>query len=478
MKERRLNLLMDFYELTMANGYFVDHKHEQIAVFDVFFRSVPDDGGYAIFAGLEQVIDYIKHLSFGKEEIEYLESKKIFNKDFIDYLKNFKFSSDVYAMREGTPIFPHEPILVIKGPIIECQLIETMILLTINHQSLIATKAARIVYAARGRSVLEFGARRAHGYDASIYGARAAYISGVIGSSNTYVDYQFQIPALGTMAHSYVQSYDTEYEAFVSYAKTYPSQCVLLVDTYNTLKEGIPNAIKVNNEVLKPLGQSLKGIRLDSGDLTYLTIEARKMLDAAGLKDTKITVSNSLDEFIIKELINQGAQIDSFGVGERLVTARSESVFGGVFKLSAIEVDHELVPKIKISENVQKTTIPGFKQVYRFYGETGMAEADVITLFDETIDLTKPYRLFDPNFPWKNKEMIKYQAVPLLVQIFDQGKLIYNLPSLDEIRKYHKEEHQKLWPEVLRLEKPHTYYVDLSQKLWDLKQSLIRQYKK
>jgi len=478
MKERRLNLLMDFYELTMANGYFVDHKHEQIAVFDVFFRSVPDDGGYAIFAGLEQVIDYIKDLSFGKEEIEYLESKKIFNKDFIDYLRNFKFSSDVYAMREGTPIFPHEPILVIKGPIIECQLIETMILLTINHQSLIATKAARIVYAARGRSVLEFGARRAHGYDASIYGARAAYISGVIGSSNTYVDYQFQIPALGTMAHSYVQSYDTEYEAFVSYAKTYPSQCVLLVDTYNTLKEGIPNAIKVNNEVLKPLGQSLKGIRLDSGDLTYLTIEARKMLDAAGLKDTKITVSNSLDEFIIKELINQGAQIDSFGVGERLVTARSESVFGGVFKLSAIEVDHELVPKIKISENVQKTTIPGFKQVYRFYGETGMAEADVITLFDETIDLTKPYRLFDPNFPWKNKEMIKYQAVPLLVQIFDQGKLIYNLPSLDEIRKYHKAEHQKLWPEVLRLEKPHTYYVDLSQQLWDLKQSLIRQYKK
>jgi len=478
MKERRLNLLMDFYELTMANGYFVDHKHEQIAVFDVFFRSVPDDGGYAIFAGLEQVIDYIKDLSFGKEEIEYLESKKIFNKDFIDYLRNFKFSSDVYAMREGTPIFPHEPILVIKGPIIECQLIETMILLTINHQSLIATKAARIVYAARGRSVLEFGARRAHGYDASIYGARAAYISGVIGSSNTYVDYQFQIPALGTMAHSYVQSYDTEYEAFVSYAKTYPSQCVLLVDTYNTLKEGIPNAIKVNNEVLKPLGQSLKGIRLDSGDLTYLTIEARKMLDAAGLKDTKITVSNSLDEFIIKELINQGAQIDSFGVGERLVTARSESVFGGVFKLSAIEVDHELVPKIKISENVQKTTIPGFKQVYRFYGETGMAEADVITLFDETIDLTKPYRLFDPNFPWKNKEMIKYQAVPLLVQIFDQGKLIYNLPSLDEIRKYHKAEHQKLWPEVLRLEKPHTYYVDLSQQLWDLKQSLIKQYKK
>ncbi|MFA6692402.1 MAG: nicotinate phosphoribosyltransferase [Acholeplasmataceae bacterium] len=478
MKERKLNLLMDFYELTMANGYFADHKHKQIAVFDVFFRSVPDDGGYAIFAGLEQVVEYILNLTFSEEELKYLESKKIFSLGFIDYLRHFKFSSDVYAMKEGTPIFPHEPIFVIKGPIIECQLIETMILLTINHQSLIATKAARIVYAAKGRSVLEFGARRAHGYDASIYGARAAYISGVAGSSNTYVDYQFQIPALGTMAHSYVQSFDTEYEAFASYANTYPDACVLLVDTYNTLKEGIPNAIKVNNDILKPLGKSLKGIRLDSGDLTYLTIEARKMLDAAGLKDTKITVSNSLDEFIIKELINQGAQIDSFGVGERLVTARSESVFGGVFKLSAIEVNGELVSKIKISENVQKTTIPGFKQVYRFYDKTGMAEADVITLFDETIDASKPYRLFDPNFPWKNKEITSYKAVPLLVQIFDQGKLVYDLPSLDSIRSYHKEEHQKLWPEVLRLEKPHTYYVDLSQNLWDLKQSLIKKYKK
>lgn len=478
LNERKLSLLMDFYELTMANGYFKDNKHQQIAVFDVFFRSIPDQGGYAIFAGLEQVIDYMQHIHFSEAELTYLRSKKVFDEAFLDYLKHFKFSCDVYAMREGTPIFPHEPILVVKGPIIECQLVETMILLTINHQSLIATKAARIVHAAQGRGVLEFGARRAHGYDASIYGARAAYISGVVGSSNTYVDFKYQIPALGTMAHSYVQSYETEYEAFKSYAECYPDSTVLLIDTYNTLKQGLPNAIRIHKEILEPQGKSLKGIRLDSGDLTYLTKEARKMLDQHGLKDTKITVSNSLDEYLIKELIHQGAQIDAFGVGERLVTARSEAVFGGVFKLSAIEVDGKLVPKIKISENIQKTTIPGFKQVYRFYDDMGMAEADVMTLFDEKIDPTKPFHLFDPNFPWKSKMIENFTAVPLLVQIFDQGKLIYELPSLKEIRTYAKAEHEKLWPEVLRLERPHQYYVDLSQKLWDLKQELIIKHRK
>ncbi len=478
MKERNLSLLMDFYELTMANGYFRDNKHEEIAVFDVFFRSIPDDGGFAVFAGLEQVIEYIQNLKFEEEEIAYLRSKKIFDEDFLSYLKNFTFNCDVYAMKEGTPIFPHEPILVVNGPILECQLIETMILLTINHQSLIATKAARIVFAAQGRGVLEFGARRAHGYDASIFGARAAYISGVIGSSNTYVDFAYQIPALGTMAHSYVQSYSSEYEAFKAYANTYPNNTVLLVDTYNTLKQGLPNAIKIQKEVLGPNGHELKGIRLDSGDLTYLTKEARKMLDAAGMTYTKITVSNSLDEYLIKELIHQGAQIDSFGVGERLVTARSEAVFGGVFKLSAIEVDGTLVPKIKISDNIQKTTIPGFKQVYRFYDENGMAEADVISLFEETIDSNKPYLLFDSNFPWKNKLIVHFSVKPLLIPIFEKGQLVYKLPTLLEIRKYAKEQHEKLWPEVLRLEKPHEYYVDLSQKLWDLKQQLIKQYKK
>lgn len=477
MKERQLSLLMDFYELTMAYGYFKDEKHQQIAVFDVFFRSIPDDGGYAIFAGLEQVIDYIKHLTFTKDEIDFLKAKNIFDDAFLNYLSTFKFSSDVYAMREGTPIFPQEPILVVKGPIIECQLIETMLLLTINHQSLIATKAARIVNAAKGRAVLEFGARRAHGYDASIFGARAAYISGVVGSSNTYVDYKYDIPALGTMAHSYIQSYDSEYEAFLAYAKTYPDNTVLLVDTYNTLKQGIPNAIKIHKEYLEPKGYRLKGIRLDSGDLTYLTKEARKMLDQAGLTDCRITVSNSLDEYLIKELIHQGAEINAFGVGERLVTARSEAVFGGVFKLSAIEIEGTLVPKIKISDNVQKTTIPGFKQVYRFYDENQMAEADVISLMDESIDSSQPYVLFDPNFPWKKKTINGFKAEPLLVPIFIQGKLVYQEPSLAEIRSYAATQMKTLWPEVIRLEKPHEYYVDLSQKLWDLKQELIKKYR-
>lgn len=469
---------MDFYELTMANGYFMDHKKDQIAVFDVFFRSIPDQGGYAVFAGLEQVIDYLENLHFTDKEIAFLRSKQVFDEGFLDYLKHFKLTADIYAMKEGTPIFPHEPILIVKGPIIECQLIETMILLTINHQSLIATKAARIVEAAQDRAVLEFGARRAHGYDASIYGARAAYISGAIGSSNTYADFKYQIPALGTMAHSYVQSYDSEYEAFAAYAKTYPKNTVLLVDTYNTLKQGIPNAIKIHQEILAPQGNYLKGIRLDSGDLTYLTKEARRMLDEAGLHETKITVSNSLDEYLIKELIHQGAQIDAFGVGERLVTARSEAVFGGVFKLAAIEVNGELVPKIKISENIQKTTTPGFKQVYRFYDEKDMASADVITLFDEVIEQNQPYHLFDPNFPWKSKVIENFKAVPLLIPIFLKGVRVYKLPSLKEIRQYALSEHKTLWPEVLRLERPHQYYVDLSQALWDLKQDMIKKYKK
>lgn len=477
MEHRKLNLLMDFYELTMANGYYMDDKVNQVAVFDVFFRSVPDNGGYAVFAGLEQVIEYLEHFTFSDEEISYLKSKNTFDEEFLNYLKTFKFSSDVYAMPEGTPIFPHEPLLVIKGPIIECQLVETMILLTLNHQSLIATKASRIVSAANGRAVLEFGARRAHGYDAAIYGARASYISGAIGSSNTYADYVYQIPAIGTMAHSFVQLYETEYEAFKAYALAYPDNAVLLVDTYNTLKSGIPNAIKIEKEILAPMGKQLKGIRLDSGDLTYLTKEARKMLDEANMSHVKITVSNSLDEYLIKTLVNQGAQIDSFGVGERLVTARSEAVFGGVFKLSAIEVDGKIVPKIKISENNQKTTTPGFKQVYRFFDENGMAEADVITLHEEIIDPNKPYHLFDPIFTYKSKELQKFSVEALLKPIFIKGKLVYQMPSLKDIRLYHQKALSQLWPEVKRFDNPHTYYVDLSQKLWDIKQDLLKAHK-
>ncbi len=477
MGHRKLDLLMDFYELTMANGYFKDGKINQIAVFDVFFRSVPDKGGYAVFAGLEQVIDYLEHLSFDKDEIDFLRQKKIFDEKFLAYLETFKFSSDVYAMKEGTPVFPHEPLLVIRGPIIECQLVETMILLTINHQSLIATKASRIVHAAKGRAILEFGARRAHGYDAAIYGARAAYIAGAIGSSNTYADYAYQIPALGTMAHSFVQLYDTEYEAFKAYARAYPDNTVLLVDTYNTLKSGIPNAIKIAKEVLEPMGKRLKGIRLDSGDLTYLTKTARRMLKEAGLEDVKITVSNSLDEHLIRALIHQGAEIDSFGVGERLVTARSEAVFGGVFKLAAIETDHVIIPKIKISENNEKTTTPGFKQVYRFYDENCMAEADVITLHDEEIDTSKPYHLFDPIYTYKAKDIENYKIEALLQPIFKTGKLVYKKPTLKEIRSYHKKALSQQWPEVKRFDNPHHYYVDLSEKLWQMKQTLLKEHK-
>ena len=474
---RELNLLMDFYELTMANGYFVNGKEHTEAVFDVFFRSVPDDGGYAIFAGLEQVIDYLEQLSFNEEEISYLRTKGIFSEDFLKYLKRFSFSCDVYAMKEGTPIFPNEPIMVIKGPIIECQLIETMVLLTINHQSLIATKASRIVHAAQGRAVLEFGARRAHGYDASIFGARAAYIAGAVGTSNTYADYQYQIPALGTMAHAFIQSYDNEYDAFKAYAETYPNNCVLLVDTYHSLKSGVPNAIKIYENILKPLGKTLKGIRLDSGDLAYLSKQARKMLDDAGLTKTTITVSNSLDEFLIRDLISQGAKIDAFGVGERLVTAKSESVFGGVFKLVAIEENHELVPKIKLSDNPAKTTLPGFKQVYRFYQDR-IAKADVITIFDEVIDSSKPYLLFDPIYPFKKQWIENYHIEPLLHQIYKKGQLVYTLPTIHDIKSYKKQALESIYIEVRRLENPHGYYVDYSQQLYDLKQALMEKYQK
>jgi len=478
MENRKLNLLMDFYELTMSYGYFEDNKHLDIAVFDVFFRNIPDAGGYAIMAGLEQVINYIENLSFSKKEIDLLDGKKIFSEKFLNFLKNFKFTSDVYAMREGTPIFPHEPILVIKGPLIECQLIETMILLTLNHQCLIATKASRIVNQAKGREVLEFGARRAHGYDASVLGARAAYIAGVSATSNTYAEYLYNIPAVGTMAHSYIQSYDNEYDAFLSYAKTFPDNVVLLVDTYDTLKQGIPNAIKIYENYLKEKGKRIKAIRIDSGDLAYLSRKARIMLDNAGLFDTKILVSNSLDEYLIKELIHQDAKIDIFGVGERLVTARSDAVFGGVFKLSAIKKDGILVPKIKISENIEKTTIPGFKQVYRFYDENNKAIADVITLFDEDMENIKTYELFHPNHTYKRKIISNFRSRKLLEPIFLNGKLVYKLPNIIEIKKNNEKEMKTLWDEVLRLERPHQYYVDLSLKLWNLRTDLIKKHKK
>ena len=474
---RKLSLLMDFYELTMAYSYFKSKRHLDIAVFDVFFRKIPDNGGYAIYAGLKQVIEYIQNLSFSKDEIDFLREKGTFDNEFLNYLQNFKFSCDVYSFREGNVIFPNEPIMIIKGPIIECQLIETMILLTINHQSLIATKASRIVRAAKGKAVLEFGARRARGYDASIYGARAAYIGGVLGTSNTIVEYQFGIPALGTMAHSFVQSYKTEYDAFKAYAQTYPDNAILLVDTYNTLKSGIPNAIRIQKEILEPMGKRLKGIRLDSGDLSYLSIQARKLLDENGLENVSITVSNSLDEFLIENLLNQGAKIDAFGVGERLITAKSESVFGGVFKLAAYSENKELTPKIKISDNPIKTTLPGFKQVYRFYVKN-MAKADVITLHDEIIDENSSYELFDPTYVYKKQTISEFKVEKLLIKIFSKGELIYEAPKINEIREYSKENLSYFWDELKRLENPQQYYVDYSKKLYNLKLELIKSSKK
>ncbi len=472
--KRDLTLLTDFYELTMANGYFEDDKKETIAYFDMFFRKVPDNGGFAIMAGLEQVIEYLKDLSFHDEDIIYLRSKKIFSEAFLTYLKEFTFSCSVWAIEEGEPIFPNEPILVVKGPIIEAQLIETMILLTINHQSLIATKASRIVRAASNRAVLEFGSRRAQGYDGAIYGARAAYIGGCVGTSCTLTDKMLKVPALGTMAHSYVQMYDSELSAFKAYARIYPENCTLLVDTYDVLKSGVPNAIKTFNEVIVPKGYRPKAIRIDSGDITYLSKEARKMLDEANYPDCKIVASNSLDEYIIRELLIQGAKIDLFGVGERLITSKSSPIFGGVYKLVAIEEKGKLIPKIKISENVSKITNPGFKQIYRFFSKkTNKALADVITLNEEIILKDQEYEIFDPNNPWKRKTLKDFTVKKMLVPIFENGKCVYQTPSIEDIRNRCQEELTRLWDSVLRFENPHEYYVDLSQKLWDLKNEMI-----
>jgi len=471
---KNLTLLADFYEFTMSQGYFNNGLKDQIAVFDMFFRKVPDGGGYAIMAGLEQLIDYLENLKFDDEDIEYLRSKNKFSEDFLDYLKNFKFECDIWAVEEGTPIFPNEPIVTVKGPIIQAQLIETMILLTVNHQSLIATKASRIVRAAKGRAVMEFGSRRAQGKDGAVYGARAAYIGGCVGTSCSITDKMFDIPALGTMAHSWVQMFDTEYDAFKAYANLYPEDCTLLIDTYNVLKSGLPNAIKVFDEVIVPKGFRPKGIRIDSGDITYLSKKIRKELDAHGYKDVKIVVSNSLDEYIIRDTLNQGACIDTFGVGERLITSKSEPVFGGVYKLAAVYKEDKEIPKIKISENVIKITNPSFKNLYRLYSnETGNAIADVITLHDEVIDEKEPYIIFDPEHTWKKKTINDFKCKKLLVKIMDKGKLVYKIPTLKESRLYCEKELDKIWDEVKRFENPHTYYVDLSEKLWEIKQNLL-----
>lgn len=480
MNRENLTMLTDFYEFTMANGYFEHGFADKIVYFDMFFRKVPDGGGYAIMVGVKQLIEYLKNLKFYDEDIEFLRSKNIFCEKFLEYLKNFKFECDVWAVPEGMPIFPGEPIVTVRGSAIQAQFVETMILLTVNHQSLIATKANRIVRAADGRPVMEFGSRRAQGYNAAIMGARAAYIGGCAGTACAIAERDFGVPALGTMAHSWIQLFDSEYEAFAAYAKTYPNDCTLLVDTYNVLKSGIPNAIKVFNDILLPMGCRPKGIRIDSGDITYLSKKARKMLDEAGFADCGIVASNSLDEFIIRDTLMQGAQINSFGVGERLITSSSEPVFGGVYKIVAVEGENgKIIPKIKLSENITKITTPCFKQVYRLYSkENDKAIADVITLHDEKIDDTKPYEIFDPEHIWKRKTIVNFYAKPILTKIFSKGECIYNSPELDEIKEFCRQQVDTLWDEVKRFENPHNYYVDLSQKLWDVKNELLEQYSK
>lgn len=472
--ERNLTMLVDFYELTMGNGYFNKNIQNKIAYFDMYFRRVPDGGGYCVMAGLDQLIQYLNNLKFTESDIEYLKNKNLFSKEFLNYLKDFKFECDVFAIPEGNFVFPNEPLVTVRGPIVQAQFIETMILLTINHQTLIATKANRICRAADGRTVMEFGSRRAQGYDAAIFGARASIIGGCDSTACTIADKYFDIPSVGTMAHSWVQLFDTEYDAFRAWAEAYPDNCSLLIDTYNILKSGLPNAIKVFDEILKPLGKRPTGVRIDSGDISYLTKKCRKVLDAAGYSDCKIIVSNSLDERIIRDVLTQGACIDAFGVGERLITAKSEPVFGGVYKLVAVENDGVLVPKIKVSENTEKITNPGFKKIYRLYDkENNNAILDLITLSNETIDETIPLEVFHPIETWKRKVITNFYAEELLVQIFDKGKQIYNSPSVLEIKEFSKNKSLNMWPEILRLENPHSYYVDLSDELWRLKQTLL-----
>lgn len=478
-KNQSMALLADFYEFTMANGYLKNGFARRNTYFDVFFRSIPDGGGFAIAAGLEQVMDYIENLSFSDEEIDFFRSKGIFDEDFLNYLKNFKFTGDIYAVPEGTTVFPNEPIFTVKAPAIEAQLIETFVLLTLNHQSLIATKANRIVRASGGRAIMEFGSRRAQGAQGAIDGARAAYIGGASATACALSDMLYSVPAVGTMAHSWVQMFDSEYQAFECYCKLYPHSTTLLVDTYNTLKSGVPNAIKAFKNILVPQGITDFAIRLDSGDISYLSKRARKMLDEAGLQCCKIVASNSLDEYLIRDLMMQGAQIDSFGVGERLITSKSSPVFGGVYKLVAIENEAgEIIPKIKVSENVGKITNPHFKKLYRLYDrESGKAIADQLCVYDELIDDSKPITIFDPNATWKTKTLTDYTARELLIPIFKGGKRVYTAPKLSDIRQYCLDQVELLWDEVKRFENPHSYYVDLSRKLWQIKRDLLEQVK-
>ena len=472
--KRNISMMMDFYELTMANGYFAEKDKDTQVAFDVFYRANPDEGGFAIFAGLEQVIEYVENMRFSDTDVEYFRRQGIFHKDFLAYLKDFRFRGDIYAMPEGTVMYPNEPILTVVAPLVDAQLVETAILAQVNHQSLIATKARRIAFAAQGRTVSDFGARRAHNMDAATYGARAAYIGGVTGTATCSAGQMFDIPISGTMAHSWVMFYRDEFEAFKKYAETYPDGTVLLVDTYDVIHSGIPNAIRVAREVLEPMGKKLVGIRIDSGDLAYLSKRVRRMLDAAGLADTKIVVSNSLDEFTVSSLLLQGACIDSFGIGERLITARSEPVFGAVYKLAAVKEGTEFVPRIKVSENVGKITNPGLKDLYRIYDEDGKAVADLMALAGETVDLSDAYRYIDPQKPWKNRRFVRCTAKNLRELYVKDGKRTMELPKLKDIRAYVIEQlKSEIWEEEQRFENPHRHYLDMTPDYYNLKINLL-----
>lgn len=476
--ERNLSMVMDFYELTMSNGYFTDKDENARVAFDVFYRKNPDKAGFSIFSGLEQIIEYIDNLHFDSSDIAYLREQGLFSEDFLNYLSKFKFQGDVYAFPEGTIMYPNEPVITVIAPLVDAQLIETAILLEVNHQSLIATKTRRIVKAAKGRAVSDFGARRAHNMDAAVYGARAAYIGGAVGTATVLAGKMFHIPISGTMAHSWVMYFKDEFTAFKKYAMTYPDATVLLVDTYNVLESGVPNAIRVAHEVLEPMGKRLKGIRLDSGDLAYLSKKARKLLDEAGLTDCKIIVSNSLDEFTITSILEQGGCIDSFGVGERLITSRSEPVFGAVYKLVAVEENGAFCPRIKISENTEKITNPGLKKIYRIYDENGHAIADLLAKADQELDFSSPLRYVDPSKPWKNRFFENCSAKSLQVPIFQNGKRVYEQPSIQEIASYvRKQLEQEIWQEEQRFENPHIHYMDMTPELYEEKMNLLHESK-
>lgn len=481
--KRNLTMVMDLYELTMANGYFNDGDMEARVAFDVFYRKNPDRGGFAIFAGLEQIVEYIENLHFSTEDIAYLRSLNTFTDAFLDYLKNFQFQGDLYAFPEGTIMYPHEPVITVIAPLIDAQIVETAILAQVNHQSLVATKTARIVKAAAGKLVSDFGARRAHNMDAAIYGARASYIGGAAGTATVLAGQMFGIPVSGTMAHSWVMYYKNEFEAFKNYAVNYPDNTVLLVDTYDTIQSGIPNAIRVAHEILKPMGKRLKGVRIDSGDLAYQSRKVRKMLDEEGLTDCKIIVSNSLDEHTISSLNIQKACIDSYGVGERLITGATSdysdetlALLGAVYKIAAVEENGTFAPRIKISGTVEKITNPGLKKVYRIYDHNGKAKADLIAKADEDVDMSHDFRFVDPQMPWRNMKFTGCTAKPLQVKIFENGKRVYELPTLEEIRSYVKKQlTEEIWEEEQRFINPHIHYMDMTPDYYELKMSLLHE---